>query len=96
PLAGLAVTGFGCYHRLSILSRKEPSRMASGACDICSKTTMFGRHIRHKHSGRWERKAPKKSRFFRPNVAKQRVFVAGDWHRVNICTRCLRTLAKTA
>lgn len=70
--------------------------MASGACDICGKTTMFGRNIRHKHGGRWERKAHKTSRTFRPNVNKQRVFVAGGWHRLNICTRCLRTLAKSA
>jgi large subunit ribosomal protein L28 len=57
---------------------------------------MFGRHIRHKHAGRWERKAPKKSRTFRPNVNKQRIFVNGEWIRLNICTRCLRTLAKPA
>jgi large subunit ribosomal protein L28 len=57
---------------------------------------MFGRHIRHTHGGRWERKATKKSRTFKPNVAKQRVFVAGEWIRLNICTRCLRTLAKLA
>lgn len=68
--------------------------MASGACDVCSKTTVFGRHIRHRHGGRWERKATKKSRMFRPNINKQRVFVAGAWHRVNICTRCLRTIVK--
>lgn len=70
--------------------------MASGACDVCSKTTMFGRHIRHTHGGRWERKATKKSRTFKPNVAKQRIFVGGEWVRLNICTRCLRTLAKAA
>lgn len=70
--------------------------MASGACDVCSRTTQFGRHIRHTHGGRWERKATKKSREFRPNVHKQRVFVAGSFHRLNICTRCLRTLAKIA
>ncbi len=70
--------------------------MASGACDVCSKVTVFGRHIRHTHGGRWERKATKKSRFFRPNVQKQRVFVAGDWYRLNICTRCLRTVSKSA
>lgn len=41
-------------------------------------------------------KAPKKSRTFKPNVQNQRVFVNGNWHRLNICTRCLRTLAKSA
>jgi len=56
---------------------------------------MFGRHIRHTHGGRWERKATKKSRTFRPNVNKQRVFVAGSWYRLNICTRCLRTVVKS-
>ncbi len=70
--------------------------MASGACDVCNKTTIFGRHIRHKHGGRWERKAPKKSRQLRPNVNKQRVFIDGSWKRLNICTRCLRTLVKDA
>lgn len=71
-------------------------RMASGSCDVCGKATVFGRHIRHTHGGRWERKATKKSRTFRPNVNKQRVFLAGAWHRVNICTRCLRTMVKVA
>lgn len=70
--------------------------MASGACDVCNKTTMFGRHIRHKHGGRWERKAVHKSRLFRPNVGKHRVFVNGQWIRLNICTRCLRSLVKTS
>lgn len=70
--------------------------MASGACDMCGKTTTFGRRIRHRHGGRWERKAPKKSRKIRPNVNKQRVFIDGSWSRVNICTRCLRTLSKSA
>jgi len=70
--------------------------MASGACDVCDKTVKFGRHIRHTHGGRWERKATKKSRMFKPNVHKHRLFVDGGWVRANICTRCLRTLVKTA
>lgn len=69
--------------------------MASGACDVCAKTTVFGRHIRHKHSGRWERKAPRKSRTLRPNINKQRIFIGGSAIRLNICTRCLRTLVKS-
>ncbi len=70
--------------------------MASGACDVCARTTVFGRHIRHTHGGRWERKATKKSRMFRPNVHKQRLFVGSKWVRLNVCTRCLRTLVKSA
>ena len=58
--------------------------MASGMCDVCEKTPAFGRNIRHQHSGRWERKAPKQSRTFQPNVNKQRVMIDGAWHRTDI------------
>ncbi len=64
------------------------------ACDACEKTTMFGRHIRHTHGGRWERKAVHKSRQFKPNVGKHRVMVGGAYRRLNLCTRCLRTIVK--
>ena len=75
-----------------ILAEKGPFRMA--ACDVCSKSTAFGRHIRHTHGGRWERKAVHKSRTFKANVAKHRLTIDGQRLRVNICTRCLRTLVK--
>ncbi len=68
--------------------------MASGKCDLCPKHTMFGRNIRHKHSGRWERKAPRTNREFRPNVHKKRLVIDGRSRRVNVCTRCLRTQLK--
>ena len=71
------------------------SDMAAGQCDICSKKTVFGRNIRFQHGGRWERKAPRTSRTFKPNVHKQWVFLNGERQRVNICTRCLRTTSKT-
>jgi large subunit ribosomal protein L28 len=64
------------------------------ACDICLKSTAFGRHIRHTHGGRWERKAVHKSRTFQPNVGKHRLDVGGRSLRLNVCTRCLRTMAK--
>lgn len=66
----------------------------AGTCDVCDKRVKFGRNIRHKHSGRWERKAPRTSRQFRPNVQRKRMFVDGKYQRVNICTRCLRTEMK--
>ena len=64
------------------------------ACQVCSKHTVFGRNIRHKSSGRWQRKAHKTSRTFEPNVHKQRVMVDGKQQRMYICTRCLRTTLK--
>ncbi len=66
----------------------------AGKCDVCDKRTRFGRNIRHKASGRWERKATKTSRQFRPNVQKKRMQIDGKWRRINICTRCLRTQMK--
>ncbi len=66
----------------------------AGKCELCGKTTAFGRNIRHRHAGRWERKAPRTNRMFRPNVHKQTIYVDGRAARVNICTRCLRTRSK--
>ena len=68
--------------------------MSSGRCDFCAKTVVFGRNIRHKHSGRWERKAPKTSRQFRPNVQSKKMMIDGKKQRVDICTKCLKTQMK--
>ena len=65
--------------------------MASGKCDLCKRVPAFGRNIRHKHSGRWERKAPRTNRQFRPNVQSKRMLENGVWRRRNVCTRCLRS-----
>ena len=63
-------------------------------CDLCGKTTTYGRNIRHKHSGRWERKAPKTNRTFKANVQNKTLVVNGIALRLKICTRCLRTTLK--
>ncbi len=49
------------------------------ACQLCGKHTMFGRNIRHKSTGRWQRKAHKTSRTFEPNLHKQRVEQNARW-----------------
>lgn len=54
----------------------------------------FGNHIRHKHGGRWERKATKKGRMFRQNVHKRRLLVQGEWVSARVTARELRTLLK--
>ena len=57
--------------------------MASGKCDVCDKRTKFGRNIRHQTRGsRWVRKAPRTSRFFKPNVHKQRMLIDGRMKRI--------------
>jgi large subunit ribosomal protein L28 len=64
-------------------------------CAICGKGTMYGRNIRHRHAGRWERRAPKTNRVFRANIQKRMVTIDGRPVRMAICTRCLRTQLKT-
>ncbi|MBI1886105.1 MAG: 50S ribosomal protein L28 [Chloroflexi bacterium] len=63
-------------------------------CDICGKGTVYGRNIRHRHAGRWERRAPKTNRVFRANVQKKTIVLNGERVQANVCTRCLRTLLK--
>jgi large subunit ribosomal protein L28 len=65
-------------------------------CDICGKGTTFGRNIRHKHSGRWQRKAPRTNRTFRANVQVKKLTLNGQSRRLHICTRCLRTQVKVS
>ena len=65
-------------------------------CEVCGKRTVFGRNIRHRHAGRWERKAPRSNRTFSANVHKRVVYIDGKPRRLSICTRCLRSQLKTA
>lgn len=63
-------------------------------CQVCDKKTGFGRNIRHKHSGRWERKAPRTNRKFKVNIQNKTFIIGGVPIRLKICTRCIRTTTK--
>lgn len=63
-------------------------------CQFCGKGTIYGRNIRHQHSGRWERRAPRTPRTFKANVQKRSLVIDGKRQRVNICTACLSALLK--
>lgn len=63
-------------------------------CDVCNKRTGFGHNIRHKHSGRWERQAPRTNRTFKPNIQAKTFVIDGVPMRIKICTRCIRTTTK--
>jgi len=65
-------------------------------CDLCGKQTTFGRNIRHKSSGRWQRKASRTARTFRPNLQRRVVWRNGRPARLTVCTRCLRSELKVA
>ncbi len=55
-------------------------------CEICGKGPMFGHNVSHSKRAT--------NRMFRPNVHRKRVLINGRWRRINICTRCLRTLSR--
>ncbi|HLF71002.1 MAG TPA: bL28 family ribosomal protein [Dehalococcoidia bacterium] len=63
-------------------------------CEVCGKGTTFGRNIRHKHSGRWQRKAPRTNRSFMANVQRKKLTIKGVTRRFHVCTRCIRTAVK--
>lgn len=63
-------------------------------CEVCGKGTTFGRNIRHKHSGRWQRKAPRTNRTFMANVQRKTLTIKGITRRFHVCTRCIRTAVK--
>ena len=63
-------------------------------CELCGKGTAFGRNIRHQHTGRWERKAPRTNRLFKANVQIKTLTVGNVTRRFHVCTRCIRTNAK--
>ncbi|MGC9348720.1 MAG: 50S ribosomal protein L28 [Anaerolineae bacterium] len=55
-------------------------------CEICGKGPMSGHSVSH------SKRATK--RVFRPNVQRKRVMIDGEYRRIHICTRCLRTLSR--
>lgn len=63
-------------------------------CTICSKGTMAGRNIRHKHSGLWERKAPATARVFAANIQKRKVVMSGITAQLSLCTKCIKKIRK--
>lgn len=56
-------------------------------CDICGKTPQFGHNVSHAKN--------RTNRQWTPNIQKVQVEVDGVLRRLNMCTRCLRTLHKT-
>ena len=56
----------------------------SRMCEVCGKSTVFGRAVSHAHNVT--------SRRFLPNLQSVRVQGArGGTSRVRVCTRCLRS-----
>jgi large subunit ribosomal protein L28 len=60
----------------------------AGKCDVCGKTTQFGRNVSFSKR--------RTNRMFKPNVQPRRFVINGVSKRLNVCTSCLRTMVKTA
>jgi large subunit ribosomal protein L28 len=67
-------------------SRKETQEMAK--CAHCGKSTTFG------HSVSFSKRAT--NRPFNPNLQKVTIIENGHKVQKTLCTKCIRTLAKTA
>ena len=52
-------------------------------CELCGKSTVFGRNISHAHNVT--------SRTWEPNLQRVRAVVGGGVRRIRVCTRCLRS-----
>jgi len=63
-------------------------------CFLCQKGNQTGRHISHRHSGLWKKKAPKKKRVFKANFHWAKMEVKGASRRVKLCSDCLSRMKK--
>ena len=56
-------------------------------CEVCGKKPNYGHNVsfsKNRTARRWV-----------PNIQQKRIMVGGEYQRVKICTRCLRTLSKS-
>lgn len=60
----------------------------AGKCDVCGKTTQFGRNVSFSKR--------RTNRMFKPNVQTRTFVIDGVSKRLKVCTQCLRTMVKTA
>ncbi|TFG69348.1 MAG: 50S ribosomal protein L28 [Anaerolineales bacterium] len=55
-------------------------------CEVCGKGPMFGHNVSHSKRAT--------NRMFRPNIQRKRIMIDGQFRRLHICTRCIRTLSR--
>ena len=56
-------------------------------CEVCGKKPSYGHNVSHAKNH-----TPRR---WLPNIQATRVMIDGEYRRVKICTRCLRTLSKS-
>ena len=52
-------------------------------CELCGKSTQFGRNVSHAHNVT--------ARTWQPNLQRVRALVGGSVRHIRVCTRCLRS-----
>lgn len=67
-------------------------------CDLCGKGKMLG--LQHKHhagvaGNRWNRRAPKTPKTFKPNLHVAHIEVGHNMKKVKLCTKCLRMVKQS-
>jgi large subunit ribosomal protein L28 len=60
----------------------------AGQCEVCGKTKSFGHNVSFSKR--------RTNRDFRANIQRKHIVINGEMKRLHICTRCMRTLGKTA
>jgi large subunit ribosomal protein L28 len=60
----------------------------AGKCEVCGKTTQFGRNVSFSKR--------RTNRRFMPNIQSRVLVINGVSKRRKVCTACLRTMVKTA
>jgi len=56
-------------------------------CEVCGKKPSFGHNVSHAKN--------RTNRIWRPNIQKMTVVQNGTSQQIKICTRCMRTMART-
>ncbi len=60
----------------------------AGKCEVCGKHKTFGHNVSFSKR--------RTNRDWKPNTHKKHLVIGGTMVRLNICTRCQRTLSKPA
>ncbi|HMS56604.1 MAG TPA: L28 family ribosomal protein [Fimbriimonadaceae bacterium] len=60
-------------------------------CQVTQKKANSAKHIRHRHSGQWKFRAPKKNRFQAPNLQVVRVKTPNGVVKLTVAASVLRS-----
>jgi len=65
-------------------------------CQVSGKKGLKARHIRHRHSGQWKFRAPRKNRVQLPNLQTVTIQTPNGKVRLTVCTRVIKSPEFTA